>query len=192
MKISRSTRPEDYVEGCIKGDRKCQEMIFRLLYGKMKGVCLRYAANEDAAEDFLQEGFIKVFEKIADFNMQGSFEGWVRRIMVNNAIDQIRRVKHQLISIDQHEMQIGDADNNMEEMDDEQYYLDITPQQILVAMQELSPAYRTVFNLYVMENYSHQEIADQLGISIGTSKSNLSKARMNLKKILEKELKKTP
>lgn len=192
MKISRSTRPEDYVEGCIKGDRKCQEMIFRLLYGKMKGVCLRYAANEDAAEDFLQEGFIKVFEKIADFNMQGSFEGWVRRIMVNNAIDQIRRVKHQLISIDQHEMQIGDADNNMEEMDDEQYYLDITPQQILVAMQELSPAYRTVFNLYVMENYSHQEIADQLGISIGTSKSNLSKARMNLKRILEKELKKTP
>lgn len=158
----------------------------------MKGVCLRYAANEDAAEDFLQEGFIKVFEKIADFNMQGSFEGWVRRIMVNNAIDQIRRVKHQLISIDQHEMQIGDADNNMEEMDDEQYYLDITPQQILVAMQELSPAYRTVFNLYVMENYSHQEIADQLGISIGTSKSNLSKARMNLKRILEKELKKTP
>ncbi len=192
MKISRSPRPEDYVEGCIKGDRKCQEMIFRLLYGKMKGVCLRYAANEDAAEDFLQEGFIKVFEKIADFNMQGSFEGWVRRIMVNNAIDQIRRVKHQLISIDQHEMQIGDADNNMEEMDDEQYYLDITPQQILVAMQELSPAYRTVFNLYVMENYSHQEIADQLGISIGTSKSNLSKARMNLKRILEKELKKTP
>jgi RNA polymerase sigma-70 factor (ECF subfamily) len=163
-------------------------MVFRSLYGKMKVVCLRYASDADAAEDLLQEGFIKVFEKIANYNNQGSFEGWVRRIMVNNAIDNIRKNKTLFLDIDNDRTQ---AQVDREDDDyDEPEYLSITPDQILAAMQHLSPAYRAVFNLYVMENLSHQDIAEQLGISVGTSKSNLAKARMNLKKILETELKK--
>jgi RNA polymerase sigma-70 factor (ECF subfamily) len=154
----------------------------------MKVVCMRYAPDADTAEDLVQEGFIKVFEKVVHFNMQGSFEGWVRRIMVNNAIDYIRRNKILHVSMeDEHVQRKADiAGDSLEE--DEPDYLNITPSQILRAMQELSPAYRTVFNLYVMENYSHQEIAEELGINIGTSKSNLAKARQNLKKILEIEL----
>ena len=188
MNSAQSRTPDDYVAGCINGDRKCQEMIFRLLYGRMKVVCMRYAPDADTAEDLVQEGFIKVFEKVVHFNMQGSFEGWVRRIMVNNAIDYIRRNKILHVSMeDEHVQRKADiAGDSLE--DDEPEYLNITPSQILRAMQELSPAYRTVFNLYVMENYSHQEIAEELGINIGTSKSNLAKARQNLKKILEIEL----
>lgn len=188
MKNAQSNQPDEYITGCIKGDRKAQEMIFRLLYGKMKSVCMRYTSDTDTAEDLLQEGFIKVFEKIGNYNRDGSFEGWVRRIMVNNAIDFIRRNK--MISVDMddpvHQVAIKD-----DQEDDTPEYLNITPAQIVEAMQHLSTAYRTVFNLYVMENYSHQQIADELGITVGTSKSNLAKARMNLKKILSKELENT-
>jgi RNA polymerase sigma-70 factor, ECF subfamily len=166
-------------------------MIFRLLYGKMKVVCMRYASDADTAEDLVQEGFIKVFEKVANFNMEGSFEGWVRRIMVNNAIDYIRKNKALHLSMeDEHVQRKADAMSGEAEEETPEY-LNISPEQILQAMQQLSPAYRAVFNLYVMENMAHHEIAEALEISVGTSKSNLAKARQNLKKILEKELAKT-
>lgn len=187
MKLSGKNQNE-IIDGCIEGNRKCQEIIYHAFYGKMMAVCLRYTRDADEAKDILQEGFIKVFTKLDKYNKDGSFEGWIRRIVVNTAIDELRRKKKANT--------INESDNNVllnysEEVDnpdeDDSIYGQIKPQHIVEAMQQLSPAYQTVFNLYVMENYTHQEIAEVLDISVGTSKSNLSKAKQNLKKILEKE-----
>ena len=164
-----------------------------MFYGKMKAVCLRYTRDNDQAMDVVQEGFVKVFTNLEKYTGVGSFEGWMRRIMVNLSIDRFRRLKHDFVLL-------GD-NQNLEEWEDEvdddaednemDAIYDITPEQIIDAMQQLSPAYRTVFNLYVYENYTHQDIAEALGISVGTSKSNYAKARKNVKKLLLKDLKKT-
>lgn len=162
-----------------------------MFYGKMMAVCRRYTNNEDQAKDILQDGFIKLFKNIERFNFQGSFEGWVRRIMVNTAIDFIRKSKsdHFLMpenqSIEDFEDTIADDDESSFEEE-----IPLNVGDVREGMEQLSTAYRTVFNLYVFENYSHQEIADALHISVGTSKSNLAKARANMKKILTKELEK--
>lgn len=180
---------DDLVDGCRKGDRKSQLRVYELLFGKMKAVCLRYTKNNDEAEDMLQEGFIKVFTGMDKYNGNGSFEGWIRRIMVNTAIDHFRKKKNDFVLYDDEstlEEQIG-----AEEEDEEEDEYDFTPKQIMEAMQKLTPAYRTIFNLYVFENLSHKEIAAELGISDGTSKSNLAKAKRNLKKILLKDYKST-
>lgn len=186
MKLSGENQDE-LLDGCIEGNRKCQEAIYSALYGKMMGVCLRYTRDADEAKDILQEGFIKVFTKIEKFNREGSFEGWVRRIVVNTAIDELRKKKNTLTINESESNVLLNYSNEVEEdEEDDSIYGQIKPEYIIEAMQELSPAYQTVFNLYVMENYSHQEIAEVLEISVGTSKSNLSKAKQNLKKILEK------
>jgi RNA polymerase sigma-70 factor (ECF subfamily) len=173
---------ESLVDGCRNGDSRSQLRVYELLYGKMKAVCSRYTNNNDQAEDLLQEGFIKVFTGIEKYSGDGSFEGWVRRIMVNTAIDYFRKSKKDFVLMDDEstlEEMIG-----AEEEEEEENEVEFTPQQIVQAMQELTPAYRTIFNLYVFENLSHKEIADQIGISVGTSKSNLAKAKRNLKRIL--------
>src|SRR5690606_10422169 len=167
---------ETIITGCCNGDRDCQKMLFDRFYGKMLGICYRYADNYEDARDITQEGFIKVFSRINDFDNRGSFEGWMRRIIVNMAIDRFRKKKHQIFSIDKYE-----GFELKEDEDDaplESFFSNISAQTIIDEIAKLSPAYRTVFNLYVMEDYSHQEIADELGISVGTSKSNLAKARM--------------
>lgn len=177
---------EFLIDGCIKGDRKCQQIVYESYYGKMKSLCLRYARDADEAQDLLQDGFMKVFTKIGKYNQQGSFEGWMRRIIVNNAIDHYRRKKNDFVFTDSD--YVLDANAEHEEVDDyDAESSEIKVNQIVEAIQQLSPAYRAVFNLYVMEDYSHKQISEQLGISVGTSKSNLAKAKANLKKILEKE-----
>jgi RNA polymerase sigma-70 factor, ECF subfamily len=189
------------VKGCIKGDRTCQQVIFKAFYGKMLTVCMRYTRNKDEAQDMVQDGFIKVFDKVKDFGFNGSFEGWMRRIMVNNAIDSIRKSKISFELIDNYNYSgssdgddaDGGYDGFAEENEGEEGFMEaifdqVSPEMILEAMESLTPAYRAVFNLYAIENYSHQQIADALGISLGTSKSNYAKAKMNLKKILIKKL----
>lgn len=173
---------ENLVEGCRKGDNRSQLRVYELLYGKMKAVCSRYTNNNDQAEDLLQEGFIKVFTGMDKFSGEGSFEGWVRRIMVNTAIDYFRKRKKDFILLDE-ESALEEL-VKAEEEDEENEGYGFTPQDIKDAMQKLTPAYRTIFNLYVFENMSHKEIGEHLGISDGTSKSNLAKARRNLRKIL--------
>jgi len=184
-----NTLLEGLVEGCRKGDRRSQMRVYELLFGKMKVVCLRYTKNNDQAEDMLQEGFIKVFTGIEKFSGNGSFEGWVRRIMVNTAIDHFRKQKNDFILLgeDRSLEDFAIADVDVEEDDEVSY----TPEEITEAMQKLTPAYRTIFNLYVFEQLSHKEIAAQLGISDGTSKSNLAKARRNLKNILLRDYNRT-
>lgn len=178
------------VTGCIRNNRKSQEIVYKMFYGKMMAVCRRYTRNDDQAKDILQDGFIKVFKNIDKFNFQGSFEGWVRRIIVNTAIDFTRKAKTDYLLMNDGQ-KIEDFENDLlDEQDEEEYESPFKVADVIKGMEQLSNAYRTVFNLYVFENFSHQEIADALSISVGTSKSNLAKARANLKKILNKELEK--
>lgn len=147
----------------------------------MYGVCLRYVGNADDANDILQEGFIKVFKNLDKFRREGSFEGWIRRIFVNTAIEQFRK-KIKLYNVD--EVQ----ENTLE--DKELSALDLlATKDILNIVNELSPGYKAVFNLHVIEGFSHKEIADALGITEGTSKSQLARAKGVLKKIVETKLK---
>ena len=152
---------------------------------------MRYTRDNDQAMDVLQEGFVKVFNNLDRYTGVGSFEGWIRRIMVNLSIDRFRKLKHDFVLLGENDnLENWDIHSNEqeEEKDGDDAIYDITPEQIIDAMQQLSPAYRTVFNLYVFENYSHQDIAEALEISVGTSKSNYAKARKNIRKLLSKSL----
>ena len=170
-----------HIEGCKNGNRLSQQWVFDRYYRLMFGVCLRYSSDTDRVQDMVQEGFLKVFTNIGGYTSKGSFEGWMRRIMVNTAIDAIR--KHKADRMDATEDEHLEVLVGVEEGEDEGGR-EFTVQEILDAMEQLSPSYRAVFNLYVFYNYSHQEIAEKLGISVGASKSNFAKAKRNVRTIL--------
>jgi len=172
----------DLLEGCREGDRKMQKALYERFAPKMFGVCLRYAGNAEEAEDILQEGFVKVFGKIGSFRGEGSFEGWIRRIIVNTAIEHFRR-KTYLQPVTEKEEQTLESDylsvlDNLAEKD------------IIGLVQQLSPGYRSVFNMYVIEGYTHKQIGEILGISEGTSKSQLSRAKAILQDLVRTHLEK--
>jgi RNA polymerase sigma-70 factor (ECF subfamily) len=149
----------------------------------MFGVCLRYNSDQDRVQDIVQEGYLKVFSNIEGYTSKGSFEGWMKRIMVNTAIDFIRKEKSSPEELTAEGMlEIPDEGMEMEFFEQEEKT--ITIQNVLDAMAKLTPVYRAVFNMYVFDNLTHQEIALQLGISVGASKSNLAKARRNVKFVL--------
>ena len=176
----------EIVEGCIRGERRSQEALFKQFYGKMMVVCLRYMTDRDTAQEILQEAFLKVFDKLEVFDFKGSLEGWVRRIVANTAIDALRKAKRNpfLSDRDTDFKQAGrDELVEREELD----LIDLKAELAMGAIAKLSPAYRTVFNLFVLEDYTHKEIAELLGIYEGTSKSNLAKAKMNLQRILNEK-----
>ena len=183
MSIERSQ--QELIDGCLKGDSRSQNAIYKMYFGKMKAVCLRYASSTDEAKDMVQDGFIKVFSSLEKFEGNGSLEGWIRRIMVNLSIDQYRKKKH-TVDLDLENSKHYVEESAEEEDEQEPDIYNFQPHHIVEAMQHLTPVYRTVFNLYVFENFSHQEISEKLGISLGTSKSNYSKAKKNMKKILIK------
>ena len=170
------------VNGCKKGDRLSQRKVYEQLYSQMLGVSLRYMGNMDDAKDILHEGFIKVFTNIDKYSEDGSFTGWVRKIVSNVALDEIRRsnkfkVKTDSELIDSQNFEVDEEFNWFEENN-------ISPDRIQHEIENLSPGYRAVFNMYVIEGYTHQEIADYLNISVGASKSNLSKSKARLKERL--------
>jgi len=181
--LEKKDHLKEIVEGCLKGERRSQEALFKQFYGKMFAVVLRYISDRDTAQEVLQEGFIKVFDKLEHFDFKGSFEGWLRRIIANTAIDTIRKNKRSPFLSDQDTNFKQEAVDEMVEKENLST-INLKAEVALEAIAKLSPAYRTVFNLYVMEDYSHKEIAEILGINEGTSKSNLAKARMNLQRIL--------
>ena len=146
----------------------------------MYAVCLRYAGMAEEAQDILQEGFVKVFKKLETFRSEGSFEGWMRRIFVNTAIEHFRRKKYLQPVTEKEENTL--EGNYLSVLDD------LAERDILNLVQQLSPGYRTVFNMYVVEGYSHKEIADMLGVSEGTSKSQLSRAKVILQDLVKKFL----
>lgn len=172
---------EEIILGCKKGDRLCQQKLYEFFYRKMMGVSLRYTHNSDEAKDLLHDSFIKIFQNIQKFDNKGSLEGWVRRTLVNTIIDHFRKNRNVFISSDE---MLDSLEYPDEESPDEALISQFNREDILKMVQSLSPGYRTVFNLYVFEEYTHNEIADKLGISVGASKSNLAKARLNLKKQL--------
>lgn len=171
------------VDGCIKGKRKYQKRLFEMFYGKMMAVCMRYAKDQDEAQDMVQNGFIKIFKKLEVYNFEGSLEGWIRRIMVNTAIDQIRKNKRDPFSIED-DQRIQNIEEEVPFSEEDREEIKIKAEEAIKAISSLSPAYRTVFNMYVIEGFTHKEIAEYLGISEGTSKSNLAKAKQKLKGIL--------
>jgi len=173
------------IEGCKRNDRKCQRLVYERLYSPMMAICMRYCNDKQEASDILQDGFIKVFERIKQYKDDGPFEGWVRRIIVNTAIDAIRKSKKEILTDDTSIYQ----ETHVGEEDVQAMYKGLKVNDVVDAMQKLSPMYRAVFNMYVMDGLTHQEIADDLGISVGTSKSNLSKARARIKDILMRKLK---
>jgi len=176
---------KELIQRCVSHDRIAQEQLFKLFYGKMMGVCLRYTKDRDRAQEVVQESFIKIFDKLDEFDFKGSFEGWVRRIMVNASIDAIRKRNRQPFSTDE-EYMFNDS-YSVQEHDFDDDITKIKAEHAMEAIQQLSPAYQTVFNLYVIENYSHKEIAQILDINEGTSKSILAKAKQNLRKILSEK-----
>lgn len=169
----------DIIKACLKGNRIAQNRLYQLFADKMYGVCLRYSDNEDEAKDILQDGFIKVFVNLAQFNNKGSFEGWIRRIIVNTALEKFRD-KRYLFAVRME----SEYDLNSNAYD--HIISELSAKDLLKLIQELSPQYRMVFNLYAVEGYSHKEICEKLNIKEGTSKSNLSRAREILKEKVKK------
>jgi len=169
---------EQIVNGCIAGEPIYQRYLYDKFQGKMLVVCVRYVKDRDVAQDVLQDGFIQVFKKIGDFRNNGSLEGWIRRIMVNMALMHIRKYKKEQdqISIDALSEKIDTGKMIMDTMG---------AKDIMKFIHELPDGYRTVFNMYAIEGYSHKEIAKELGISVNTSFSQYSRAKALLKKLLE-------
>jgi RNA polymerase sigma-70 factor (ECF subfamily) len=171
---------EELVEGCVRKDPKAQRYLFDTYSRRLMGVCSRYCDNREEAEDVLQEGLIKIFERIGSFRGNGSLEGWMRKIIVNTALDHFRKQKAFRNSFDISEMEhaAGVTDHVLESMD---------VRDMMKVIKELPPGFRTVFNLYAIEGYHHKEIAGMLGITESTSKSQYSRARSHLMKALQHE-----
>lgn len=174
--LQKNREERNLIEACIKNERWAQKILYEEYYSVMMGVCLRYANGQQDALDILHEGFIKVFKHIGKYQPGTSLSAWIRRVMVNTAIDYYRKsIRRRTEDIEQaYDLSSADADAVSQ----------CTEKEILAAVQQLSPAYRSVFNLYVIEGYSHREIADMLDITESTSRSNLVKARLKLKEIL--------
>lgn len=178
MKTSRQVLILDLLDGCRQENPRTQELLYKLMASKMLGVCMRYAKDEFQAEDMLHLGFVKVFKKVKDFREEGSFEGWIRRIIVNTAIEVYRKEQKHLNVLDLAD--VYDTPQQTFNMDG------LEVKDLLAMIKDLSAGYRMVFNLYAIEGYSHKEISEQLGISEGASKSQLSRARSILREKLVK------
>jgi RNA polymerase sigma factor (sigma-70 family) len=171
---------DDIIAGCLRQHRASQQRLFALFYNYAMSVARRYAGNLNNAEDVVNEAFFKAFTKLELFDNRYPFKAWFRRIIINTCIDQYRSsLHHQSLSLTDQVMEIEQEDSIVE---------DLTQQQIFDLLDQLPPAYRTVFNLYVVDGFTHEEIGTTLGISVGSSKSNLSRARQHIKKLLNKEL----
>lgn len=161
-----------------KSDRKAQELLYRRYSNVLFSICLRYSNSYENAQDVFQEGFILIFKKITQYSFSGSFEGWIKRVMVNLNLEKYRQKEIWLTEIEENMPLIDEEDNDLKD------FQNINYQDLIQYVQNLPTQYRQVFNLYVFEEYTHNEIAENLKISPGTSKSNLSRAR----EILRKEL----
>jgi RNA polymerase sigma factor (sigma-70 family) len=173
---------KDLIAGCLVRDRSSQKKIYEMFGPAMMGLCLRYCEHQEEAEEVLQDGFIQMFKNIGHFEFRGSFEGWLRRIMINSALQRYRGKLHdfKLVSLTDQDRHLSDETDLMDRLSEK---------ELIGYIQTLPPACRLVFNLYVFDGLKHREIAKLLHITEGTSKSNLSDARQILKRKLKPELK---
>lgn len=185
MKFSlrKSGKEEALIKGCRSNDQKSQRGLYELWSPKMLGICLRYIKDRGEAESVMVGGFLKIFDKISQFNGEGSFEGWMRRIMVNESLIYLRKNKNAFMMAE-----VGEADS---EADYETAENHLQAEDLLVMVNQLPQGYRTIFNLYAIEGYSHKEIAAQLEITESTSKSQLSRARNLLQQYIARHEKMT-
>ncbi|ADY52912.1 RNA polymerase, sigma-24 subunit, ECF subfamily [Pseudopedobacter saltans DSM 12145] len=179
MNLQNKYSLSEIIEGCQKTDRRFQELLYKMMASKMLGVCMRYAKTKFEAEDILQTGFIKVFKHIQSYKAEGSFEGWIRRIMVNTSIEFYRKSMRTLNVLDIEETGVEISSSEIE-------LSSIQAKDLMTLIQSLSEVYRMVFNMYAIEGYSHKEIANTLGITEGASKVQLSRARTVLKEKIKK------
>lgn len=176
FKIYR-TKEDELIKGCLRRDSSAQRLLYDTYSSKMYGLCYRYVKDSMEAEDILVTAFMKVFDKIGQFKSEGSFEGWIRRIVVNEALTFLRRNRSMYLETD---LEQADREPDYNSLSDH-----LEAEDLLKMIQELPTGYRIVFNLYAIDGYSHKEIAEQLGISENTSKSQLSRARVYLQRILQ-------
>jgi RNA polymerase sigma factor (sigma-70 family) len=165
----------DLIDGCIKKDRNCQRLLYTHFFSLSMSIALRYSSSKEEAGEIVNDSFLKIFNKLSTYNIENSFNGWLRRIIINTALDYYRKNKKH-----NNHLALEEAAVSYNNVLDEIQYEDISK-----LIQALSPAYRTIFNLYVIDGYSHKEIAEIMDISIGASKSGLSRARVNLQKMLK-------
>ena len=165
----RELTERELIKGCLEGERRCQEILYSRYARRMYAVCLRYARHELEAQDLMQEGFIRVFEKLKDFRREGSFEGWIRRIMVHTSINQYRKKSFQQERFGMERMPEGEVGPEAVGR--------LGEAELLAMVSSLPDGYRMVFNLYAVEGYDHAEIAELLGCGESTSRSQLAKAR---------------
>ena len=163
---------KELIAGCIRGDRQCQKALFQQYSGKLLAVCIRYTRHRMEAEDVLQDAFIKIFKNLEKFEGKGSFEGWMRRIVVNTALKNYNKSSFKKEKIGLEDYQEGSMDPDV--------IASLYQEELLKVIEELPNGYRIVFNLYVIEGFSHREIAKELGIQESTSRSQLVKARKML------------
>lgn len=179
MSETESKEVDNLLRGCLDENREAQRKLYRLFYGYAMSICIRYSKDAEEAKDVLNDGFLKVFTKLQQYDSKKPFKGWVRRIMINTALDNYRHnLKHYNLADIENADPAADTFDVLKKMDYE---------YLISLVQELSPAYRAVFNLYAIDGYTHEEIGEILGISPGTSKSNLAKARANLRAALIKD-----
>ncbi|MEZ4951806.1 MAG: RNA polymerase sigma factor [Saprospiraceae bacterium] len=171
----------ELIKACKKGDATAQEELYHRYKAKLFGICLRYADSYQEAEDFLQDGFIQIYKDIYQYKPFGSLEGWMRRVVVNVSLQHLRKKKKWQKTED-----LSQIEYQMESGDD--IISDLSAKNLVKMVQGLPDGYRAVFNLYVIEGYNHQEISEMLGVSVGTSKSQLSRAKAFLRDLLNKSV----
>ena len=169
---------QELLDGCLERNRRSQELLYKQFYGYAMSVCLRYTKSKEEAKEILNDGFFKVFTKLESFDNSRSFKTWLSRIMINTALDHYRQEVRR------------DVFDNVDAAEhvsvDETVINKLAHEELVALIQKLTPSYRIVFSLYVIDGYTHEEIADQLKISLGASKSNLSRAREKLREMLSK------
>jgi RNA polymerase sigma-70 factor (ECF subfamily) len=175
LKVYRA-REHELIEGCRRQNRQAQQALYELYSGKMYALCCRYVKDKMEAEDVLVVAFTKIFERIHQYKGDGSFEGWIRRVMVNESLGFLRKNKNMYVETD---IEAAEREPNYEQLDSV-----LEAEDLMKLIEGLPTGYRVVFNLYAIDGYSHQEIGEQLGISENTSKSQLSRARVLLQKRL--------
>ena len=182
--MSGSNTLEHIIRGCVKANRDSQKQLYMLYYGFSMSICIRYSANFREAEEIVNDGFLKIYNKIEAFgpsykSYEASFIGWIKKIFIYTAIDHYRKNNRSVTIPIPDDGYLEIIENSASPVDNMSY------KEIIALVQQLSPAYRTVFNLYVLDGYKHEEISKQLNISVGTSKSNLAKARISIQKMLK-------
>jgi RNA polymerase sigma factor (sigma-70 family) len=180
MNASTHMSDEEIIKSCLAGDARAQKLLYDKYARRMMGLCLRYGGDQAIAEDMMQEGWIKVFRNLHSFGFKGSFEGWIKKIMVNTSLDYLRKNKNHFNQLE--------IEATRETISSEISSSDpLSTKELLHIIQKLPTGYRTVFNLFAIEGYSHKEIATMLSISENTSKSQYSRARVQLQRIIQLE-----